>query len=189
MEFLQPVKDVVDEEVAHRAIIFAVKVDRRAPRRVMVRVEEVRGVGVQIVALWAEVIVDHVQQHHQPAFVSGVDQTLEVFRPAIGGIGREGQHAVVAPVAATGKIGHRHDLQRGYAQIGEIVEPLDNAVEVARRREAADVQLVDHRLFPGPAAPVAIGPVEGGRVDDLGGAMDVVWVVARGRIGHQQSVR
>src|SRR5690606_7887522 len=50
--------------------------------------------------------------------------------------------------------------------------------------EAADVQFVDDGLFPGPATPVAIAPVERLGIGHLAGTLDVVGVAARRRIGN-----
>src|SRR5215469_8666955 len=47
---LQPVEGVVDEELAHRAAVGAVEVDRRAPGSRVTLVEELRRVPVQVVA-------------------------------------------------------------------------------------------------------------------------------------------
>ncbi len=76
--FLEPIKRVLDEEGAHgRAIVG----DGHAPGRVALRIEEVGRVGVQVVAVRAEVIVDHVEKDHQPARVRRVDEALERLGP------------------------------------------------------------------------------------------------------------
>ena len=72
---LEPVERVVDEEVAHRAVR---EVDRGAPGRVHVAVEELRRQQRQVVAVGPEVVVDDVEEDHQPEAVGLVDQALEV---------------------------------------------------------------------------------------------------------------
>src|ERR1700686_135225 len=62
---LEPIERVVNEEVAHGAALRAVVVDGRAPRRVMRGVEELRSVGVKIVAFGPEVVVHDVEKNHQ----------------------------------------------------------------------------------------------------------------------------
>jgi hypothetical protein len=42
------------------------------------RVKKAAGVGVQVVAVGAEVVVDHVEQHHQAARVRRGHQLLQV---------------------------------------------------------------------------------------------------------------
>ena len=47
---LDPVERVVNEEIAHRARAGAIEVDRRAPGGLMLRVEELRTIGVEVVS-------------------------------------------------------------------------------------------------------------------------------------------
>jgi hypothetical protein len=187
-ELLDPVERVVHEEVAHRARTLPVEVDGRAPGRSVLGVEELGAVAVQVVAFGAEVVVDHVDQHHQPQAVRRVDQRLQLVGRAVGGIGREMQNAVVAPVALARKVRERHQLDGGHAQFGEFPEPFARGVEGAFGRERADVQLVHHGLFPWAAAPRAVVPCVAARVDDHAGAVHVLRVEARCRVGHGGAV-
>ena len=93
--------------------------------------EELGRVGAEVVSVRAEVIVDDVEEHHQPALMGGVDQRLQRVRRSIGALGREGQHAVVAPVAGAGKIADRHQLDGSDAEPGEAVEVGLHAREAA----------------------------------------------------------
>jgi hypothetical protein len=77
---LEPVEGVVDEEIPHGARPGAAEVDRGAPWGPMGRVEELRRVDVQVVALGSEVVVDDVEQHHQPARVRRGDERLQRLR-------------------------------------------------------------------------------------------------------------
>ncbi len=186
VEFLQPVQGVVDEEIAHHLAARRIEVDGRAPRRVVRRVEEGQRVGMQVVAVRPEVVVDHVQQRHQAAGVGLLHQRLERRRRTVGAVRGERQHAVVAPAAASRKVRHRHQFHRRDAQVDQVVEPAPHAVEVAAGGEGTDVQFVDHRLVPGAPAPAGVLPVEGQRVDHQAGAVDVIRVAARGRVRHAQ---
>src|SRR5262249_25555277 len=67
---LEPVEGIVDREGAH---LWNVIIDSMAPRR-MGRREERWRVKVEKVTFWAEMIVDDVEKHHQPASVRFVDQ-------------------------------------------------------------------------------------------------------------------
>ena len=91
----QPVQRILDRKGAH--LRHAV-VDRAAPRRLRLG-EEARRVAAEVISLGTEVVVDHVEEHHQPAQMRFVDQRLEIVGPAIGAVGRVPQHAVIAPVA------------------------------------------------------------------------------------------
>ena len=154
--FLEPVQHVVDRDVAHRALSI---VDRGPPGRVLLRIEVVGRVKAEIVPLGPEVVVDHVEERHQAAAVDLVDQPLELVGAAVAGIRRERQHAVVAPVARARKIGKRHQLDRGHAEPGQMVELAAQAIVGALLAERADMQLVQHRLVPRPAAPVRVLPL------------------------------
>ena len=187
MELLDPERGVLDHEFAHRFRALGVVVHRRAPGRVMQIVED-RRIGGEVVAVGAEVVIDHVEQHHDAAGVRGVDQRFQIVGVAVAGIRREQQHAVIAPVAAARKLRHRHQFDRGDAELGEIVQPLDRGREGALGREGADMQFVDHRLVPRPAAPGLIGPDEARRIDHFARAVHVVGLMARRRVGHPQPV-
>ncbi len=113
--------------------------------------------------------------------MSGIDQRLEFLGRAIGGIGREGQHAVVAPVARAGKVVQRHQLDGGDAQCGERRQTSLHAGVAAER---ADVQFVEHGLIPGPAGPVGVLPCIGLRIDHHARVVNVAGLQARGRVGH-----
>jgi hypothetical protein len=65
------------KEVPH---FTAAEVDRRPPGRVLVFAEEAFGVATQVIAVRAEVVVDHVENHRQPVAVGAVDQVFELFR-------------------------------------------------------------------------------------------------------------
>ena len=179
--FHQPVQRVVDEELAHLRLV---EIDRRAPGRGLSLVEELRRVGVQVIAVRAEVVVDHVEVHAQAEAVGGVDQALQVFRRAVGGVGCVGQHAVIAPVAPAGEVGHRHQLQRGHAQRQQLRQALAHAGKAAA--PGAGVHLVDHALVPGTAAPGLVRPFVGARVDHHAPAVHVVGLRARSRVRHGQ---
>ena len=77
--FAQPMQRVLDREASHlrHAIV-----DGAAPWRLRIR-EKLRRDAAEIVSLRPEVIVDDVEKHHQAARVRGVDQRLEVLRPAV----------------------------------------------------------------------------------------------------------
>ena len=177
---LQPVQRILDRECAHLRDAI---VDGVPPWR-MRRGEERRRIAVKVVTFGAEVIVDDVEQHHEPARVRFVDQGPQVIRAAIGAVGRVEQDAVVAPVAPAREVGDRHQLDRGDAGIDDVVEPLDRGPKRAARRERADVKLQDHRVLPWPATPCARAPFVAAVVDDLARPVHVLRLKMRGRIRH-----
>ena len=183
--FLEPVQHVVNRDVAYRALSI---VDRGPPGRVLLRIEVIGRVKAEVVPLGPEVIVDHVQKRHQAAAVDLVDQPLELVGAAVAGIRRERQHAVVAPVARAQKIRKRHQLDRGHAEPGQMVELTAQAIVGALLAERADMQLVKHRLVPRPALPVRMPPLVAARIDHQARPVHVVGLEARDRVGHRLPV-
>ena len=118
-----------------------------------------RRVGVKIVPIRSEVIVDDVEEDHQTALMRGVDQLLQPFGPAIGHVRRIEQNAVIAPAARAGELSDGTKLDRRHARRREMIETTTHAVEIVRVAECADVKLVEDGLFPRSAAPVA-APVD-----------------------------
>ncbi len=184
IEFVQPVKRVMHEEVAHHARALAVEVDRRTPWRVVRRIEELRRVRGKIVSLRSEMVVDHVEEDHQAARMRRRHQALEILRCAVGRIRGKQQDAVVSPVAFAGKIRHRHEFDRRHAKPHQIVQALDGGVESTLWRKGADMQFVDHGLLPRTAAPGLVRPFEPMWIDHRACCVHIPRVVARGRIGH-----
>ena len=120
-----------------------------------------------------------------PRACAAAIRRLSAFRPAVGGVRRVRQHAVVAPAAAPGEVGDRHQLERGDAQPGQVVEPRFDPGERAFGREGADVQLVDRRFFPWrPRQPPSSHWKASGSTTSLG-AVHVLRIEARRGIGHR----
>jgi len=176
----EPGQRVLDGKRAH---LRQAVVDRAAPWRVRIG-EEGRRIAAEIIPLRAEMIVDHVEEHHQPAQMGLVDQRLQVFGPAIGAVGRIPQHAVIAPAAASCEICQRHQFQRGDAGCREMIELVDHGAVGAFGREDADMGLDQHRLFPRTAPPFARAPYEGVVIDHLARAEHVLGLESRSRIRH-----
>ena len=151
--FLEPVKSIVNEEVAHDTTVRAIEVDRISPGCLMALGKELRRVLVEVIAFRTEVVVDNIEKDHQPFFVRGLNHALQIFGPSVAAVGCVRQNAVVAPISGTGKIGHRHQLNRCDSQVTEIIELLFESTERAFRRECAYVQFVDDSFFPRAATP------------------------------------
>ena len=187
MEGLDPVFGVLDDESAHRSGIRPVEIDRVAPRRAMAAGEEVRRVGREVIPLGAEMVVDDVEQHGDAAAVRGLDEGLEILRPAVARVGRVSVDAVVAPAPAAGKIADRHDLEGGDAEFGQVIELLDSGLERAPGGEGAEMQFIEDDVVPVATRPV-VAPAIGGVIDDLARPVHVLRLEARGRIGDAFSV-
>ena len=181
--FDQPVQRVVVRPAPHLIAAAAVVVHRAAPRRA-VDVGEVGAELVQVVPLRTHVIVHDVQHDADAKPVRGIHETLETVRSAVRLLRRVQVHAVVAPVPATGKGRHRHQLHRGDPQRAQLRQPCRRGVEGARRRERADVHLVDHEVGQCDTRPSLVAPLERVGIDHLGEAVHAVGLRATHRVGE-----
>ena len=181
--FHDPVERILGEEASD---LRSAEVDRRAPGRLEVVAEYGRRVARQIVSVGAEVIVDDVEENHQIKIVRGVDQRLQLVGRPVGRIRRERQHAVVAPVAPAEKIIDRHQLDCGDAEGSQTRQVARNAAEPAER---PTMQLVEHRLRPWSAAPMAVAPLVGTGIDHDTAVVHVAGLRPGGRIGHALPAR
>ncbi len=97
----------------------------------------------QVIALGPEMVVDDVEHDRHPPTVAGVHEPFQPPWPAVRVLGGKGIDAVVAPVAAAGKLGHRHEFDGGDAQGLEVVQMRYHGVERSLGGEGAHVQFVD----------------------------------------------
>src|SRR3954452_14793940 len=67
VELVEPIESIVYEKITHRPAAGSTKIDRRAPWRLMSVGEEIRRDRRQIIPLGAEVVVDDVEKHSEPA--------------------------------------------------------------------------------------------------------------------------
>ncbi len=180
---LQPHQRVVDEEALHMRLF---EVDGLTPRRAAPAVEEALGILRQMVALWPEMVVDHVKQHRQAGGMRRIYEALECIGPAIGLCRGVGKRTVIAPVAAAWKLRHRHQLNGGDARGRQ-----HRQLRRQRGKPAGgfDVHLVDHHVRPGHAAPVLRLPGMGILGQHGAGAFNALGLPARSGIGHLAAIR
>ena len=74
VELRDPVEGVVDHEFAHWAAVRPVEIDCRTPRRLMPVGKGLRCDRVDVGALGAEVVVDDVEKHSEPARMARLDE-------------------------------------------------------------------------------------------------------------------
>ena len=90
--------------------------------------------------------------------MAGVDQLLQPVWAAVAVLRRKRINAVITPVTLSGKLGHRHQLKSGYAELFQVVKPGDRSLKGAFRGECPDMQFVDDAGFKGNSLPTAIFP-------------------------------
>src|ERR1700690_2737194 len=103
MVFAQPIERVVDEKIPHRTAFRAIEIDSIPPRSVVAIGKELRRIRIQVIALRPEVVVDNIEQDHDPAAMSILNEVLEIFRPAVAAIGSKREDSVITPVAFSGE--------------------------------------------------------------------------------------
>ena len=176
----QPRKRVLDGEGAH--LRHAV-VDRAAPRRVGFG-EELWRVAAEIISFGSEVIIDHIEEHHQPAQMRFVDHGLEIVGAAIGAVGCVPQHAVITPAALACEIRKRHQFKRRDPGLHEMIELFDHLTVSTPRRERSNMSFDQHGFLPGPSAPIPGAPWVACVIDHLARTGNIFGLKRRGRIGH-----
>ncbi len=125
VELLDPVESIVNGELAHHFAAHIVVVHRITPGSFVMTREDLRSVRGEVVSVRAEVVVDHIQDDHHVACVSCLDERFEVFGPAIAGVRRIEENAVISPVPEAGEVRDRHDLNPGDTQVAKMVQLLD----------------------------------------------------------------
>ena len=142
---VQPHARVVENKLPDAITVCAVVVDRIAPGR-FDQVGEIRREVIQVVAIRAEMVVDHIQQHGEAVCMAGCDKPGEILRSAVGGLRRKQIDTVIAPPMLARKGRKRHDFDMGHAKGDEMRELLRGARVGSLGRESADVQLIDNGL-------------------------------------------
>ena len=143
-EIANPLHGALADPLADR---LARVVNRPAPGR-LVLVGEVRPERLQcLYARRADVVVDDVEDDREPGFVRRVEEPRQPGRAAIGRLRRRQVNAVISPSSLARKLRNRHQLDRGHAELRELAEVGDHALECALRRERPHVELVDHEIL------------------------------------------
>src|SRR5690606_3706010 len=150
--FEQPIQRVLQKKIPY---LRPREIDSCSPRRMFAGVEKGRGIAIEEIAVGAEMVVHDIEIDADTERVRAVDQLLEFVGCAIAGVRCEWQHTVVSPIALARKIGDRHQLDGGDAQLGKFRQLAPDAGEAAT---TADMQLVDHHFVPWPTAPFAAAP-------------------------------
>ena len=129
-----------------------------------------------------------IQHHGKPERVGGIDEGMKIIRCAISRVRGIQQHAVIPPSARAPELGHGHHFQLRNTQFGQIRQFADGRPEGSFPGEGADMQLVDHRLFPRSSLPFPLSGQAATRVDHHRRAVDVRLLRARGRVRHRHSI-
>ena len=162
----RPPQRVLDEEPPHLVGAGPVEVHGLAPRRPVPR-REVRPVVREHVPLGPDVVVDHVQDHGEPAAVALVHQASQPLRPSVRGLHRVREHPVVPPVPRARELRDRHELHRRDPEVDQLVEERHDRFELPLGRERPDVKLVQDVLGERRRRPRGVVPLERAGIDHL----------------------
>ena len=141
MEIAHPSQGIPDDVLANLARLRTADVDRSAPG-----VRSIGNVGAElfeVVARRAQVVVDHVKNHAESAFVGRIHQALQSVRATVDLVDRVPEHTVVAPVVSSVEAVDRHDFHEADAEVYQVIETFDRGVECSFGGERSDVQFVD----------------------------------------------
>ena len=161
----QPHHRVVAEKPANLVASTFVEVHRRAPRCVK-PLRQVRSELIGVVPHRTEVVVDHIEDHREILRVARVDEALESVRSTVRLKGSKQEDPVVTPAALSGELVHRHHLQVRDAEICQVVQMVDRAIEGSFLAEGSDVHLVDDCCGKRRRVPVLVRPPKGTLVID-----------------------
>src|SRR5512139_3171141 len=111
MKFLQPVDRILDQQRAHGSAVLPVEIDGRTPGGAVFGREVERTEGMEVRAIGAEVVVDHVEYHPEAMPMCRIDEAPEVVGTTVAACRCEQGGYVVSPVALPGEITDGHQLE------------------------------------------------------------------------------
>src|ERR1700730_4887814 len=142
MKLVKPIKRVLDEETPHVIAFRAIEIQRRTPRCFVALGKVGREIS-QIISLWSEMVVNHIQNGCQSFFMAGIHQVFELTGAAIGILHGEGKGAIVSPISHAGKLRHRHELNGGDSQGLQLWKVRNDGFKGSFGCEGPDVELID----------------------------------------------
>src|SRR6266849_2011497 len=78
-----PVQGIFDEEAPHHLAVGTVQIQSGAPGRGVMLREVERTVDAQVIPVWPQVVVNHVEQDCQSQAVSRVHEAAEIVWPTV----------------------------------------------------------------------------------------------------------
>ena len=154
-------------EFAGRAGIGAVEIERLAPFVVIAIGEIGRGEQFEVVSVWADVVVDDIENDGDPERVGVIDETAEIDRTAVEPSRCEQVDTVIPPAETAREVRHGHDFEASDTEFGQSRQLSLSRFPAALRGEGADMHLVDDELLARPSVPRIVCPVEVLGIDDL----------------------
>src|ERR1700756_2257910 len=110
MELLEPIEGILHKKSDYFVAVRSVEVDGLPPRRA-ISVGEIWAEVRQVIALRAEVVIDHVEHNRHFTLMTSVHESFQSLRPAVTVLHGERVYAVVAPIPIARELGDRHQLE------------------------------------------------------------------------------
>src|SRR5690606_3776417 len=126
--FEQPIQRVLQKKIPY---LRPREIDSCSPRRMFAGVEKGRGIAIEEIAVGADVVVRAVGVDADTARGRAVAELRGLVGWAVAGVRCEWQPTVVSPIALARKIGGRHQLGGGDAQLGKFRQLAPDAGEAA----------------------------------------------------------
>ena len=179
---VEPVQDVADNELPHLVTVGPAVVDRFAPRCFEL-LREIPPVLGQVAPFGTEVVVDYVQKNRHPPLVAGVDKLFQAFGTPVGVLHSVQIRAVVTPVAVTGKLGHRHELEGVDPGSLQLIEPGNDGFERPFVSKRSHVKFVLDHFSKRDGAPGGVLPLKSVVGHHRRRLVGTVRLVVRSRVG------
>ena len=96
----------------------------------------------QIVAVGAQMVVNHIEDHCDPEPVRLINKPAKVVRRAVEPCRGEQVHSVVAPAEAACEIGHWHHLKDRDSKVSQRGQFPNRCLPRTLGRESADMHLI-----------------------------------------------
>ena len=177
-----PIERIVDDEVPDLVAVWSVVVHCIAPGR-PVAIREVGTEVGQIISFGTKMVVDDIQNDGEPCGVAGIDECLQSLRTTIGGMGRVEIRPVIAPIASSRELPHRHQLNGCDTHfLLEVLQVRNDRVERSSRRKRSGMEFIDNQVFERESAPCLIRPAEHIGIDHSRSLMDAIRLGSGSRI-------
>ena len=165
MEFIDPIANVGEKELADAAGTRPIEIDGLAPF-VLIAIGKIplRELLKAVPAV-AKVVVNDVEQDADAHGVRLVHKPAKVVWPAIQPRRSKQVHPVVAPAKRADKFIHRHHFQQGNTEVGQFIQPARRRIPGPFGRKCADVQFIEDSRCEWKALPMTVGPPERGVID------------------------
>src|SRR5436190_16324444 len=111
MKFANPVTGIGDHQLPNRRGI-VLEINRLTPFIGVLGGEIPRRELTEKIAVWAEMVVDDVENYRETQPMGAIDEPAQIIGRAIEMAGREEVDTVVSPTPASGKFGNRHRFDR-----------------------------------------------------------------------------